>query len=260
MSSTVPGSVSRSKAAAPDLGPLRVPKASDVLAEDLAGRISRGELAEGDALPPERALVVQTGLSRSSVREALRVLEVRGFVQIRTGRRGGAYVRRPGGSELAASARMVVLGSKVSLTALLQTRAAIEPVCAGLAAVRRTDTQVRELEASCQAMEEAADVNRFLGATIAWHLTLARATGNELLSGLMQALSGLIYDPAGYVGTVDDRVRAEIVHAQRAITAAVRAGDGPLARRRMARHVEAYVDAVGDEPVGRLDWTGADFG
>jgi GntR family transcriptional repressor for pyruvate dehydrogenase complex len=236
--------------------PLRVPKASDVLAEELAARILRGEIAEGESLPPERSLVVQTGLSRSSVREALKVLEVRGFVEIRSGRGGGALVRRPGSHQLATSVRMVVRGTQVSLASLLQTRATIEPACAGLAATRRNDVQLREMEASCVSMAGAEDVSRFLRANVDWHMAVARASGNELLSGLMEALAQLIYDSTGYVGTVDDEVRIDTCRAHRAITAAIRAGDPQLARRRMARHVQAYVGAVGDEVSAGLDWTG----
>jgi DNA-binding FadR family transcriptional regulator len=71
------------------LSPIDVPKASDVLVHDLRERILRGEFAEGTALPPERELVVQTRMSRTTVREALRILEVQGLVRIRAGRAGG---------------------------------------------------------------------------------------------------------------------------------------------------------------------------
>jgi len=82
------------------LTPLQVPKASDVLADDLRERILRGDFPEGTALPPERELVNQTRMSRATIREALRILEVQGLVRIKTGRAGGAYVSRPGHNEL----------------------------------------------------------------------------------------------------------------------------------------------------------------
>lgn len=236
------------------IGPLHVPKASDVLAEDLATRISSGELAEGDLLPPERTLVAQTGLSRTAVREALRVLEVRGFLAIRSGRGGGAVVRRPTGHLLADSVRMVVRGTDVSLTALLQTRATVEPSCAGLAALRRTPAGLRQLEECDRLMSATSEVSSFLRVNVDWHMTIARESGNELLFGLMEALADLIYDSTGYVGNVDHRVRVETCRAHQAITAAVRSGDRALARRRMERHVEAYVAGIGDGDL--LDWTG----
>ncbi|KRB76537.1 hypothetical protein ASE01_13930 [Nocardioides sp. Root190] len=240
------------------LGPLLVPKASDVLAEELAERISRGDIRVGATLPPERSLVLQTGLSRTSVREALRILEIRGFVEIRAGRGGGAFVRVPDGHHLAASVRLVVRQENVSLAALLQTRATVEPPCAGLAAVRRTDTGLREMDTSNHLLAQARDVSEFLRANVRWHMAVARASGNELLSGLMEALAGLIYDSTGLVGTVDGQVRLDTCRAHEAITAAVRAGDRELARRRMARHVQAYVDGFSEDVLGGLDWTGVE--
>ena len=71
------------------LTPLQVPKSSDVLADDLRERILRGDFPEGTALPTERELVSQTRMSRATVREALRILEVQGLVRIKTGRAGG---------------------------------------------------------------------------------------------------------------------------------------------------------------------------
>src|ERR1700750_2160425 len=78
------------------LTPLQVPKAPAVLAE----RTLRGDSPEVTALPPERELVNQTRMSRATVREALRILEVQGLVRVRTGRAGGAYVYRPGRDSL----------------------------------------------------------------------------------------------------------------------------------------------------------------
>ncbi|WP_028654487.1 FadR/GntR family transcriptional regulator [Nocardioides sp. J54] len=235
--------------------PLRVPKASDVLAESLAGRIIDGEIREGDHLPAERDLVAQTGLSRSSVREALRVLQVRGFVEIRAGRDGGAIARRPDGHQLAASARLVARGTRVSLAALLQTRATVEPACASLAALRRTDHQLRDMDRSCRAMAAADEVSTFLRANVDWHMAVARASGNELLAGLMEALAEIIYDSTGHVGVVDRTVRRDTCRAHEAITRAIRAGDEDLARQRMSKHVGAYVDAVGEEVDRGLTWT-----
>ncbi|MBZ5738429.1 FadR/GntR family transcriptional regulator [Nocardioides mangrovi] len=241
------------------LGRLRVPKASDVLAEALADRITGGFLPEGTALPSERALVTQSGLSRTSVREALRILEVHGLVEIRTGRAGGAYVRRPDGHLVARSVRMVLRGPHVAVGALLQTRAAVEPACAGLAAARRTGAGLASMDASNHAMAIAGEVSGFLRANVDWHVAVARASGNELLAGLMEALAELIYDSTGHVGRVDAQVRADTCRAHLAITEAVRAGDADLARRRMDRHVRAYVEAVGEDLDASLDWTGTEL-
>ena len=73
------------------LTPLQVPKSSDVLADDLRERILRGDFPESTALPPERELVKQTRMSRATVREALRILEVQGLVRVKTGTRQAGH-------------------------------------------------------------------------------------------------------------------------------------------------------------------------
>ncbi len=120
------------------LKPVDVPKASDVLARELRERILSGELAEGTALPAERELVKQTQMSRATVREALRILEVQNLVRVRAGRAGGAFVQRPTSKSMASSVTMLIRGSKIKLADLMETREALEPFCAELAARKRT--------------------------------------------------------------------------------------------------------------------------
>ncbi|HEV7580859.1 MAG TPA: GntR family transcriptional regulator, partial [Mycobacterium sp.] len=109
------------------LSPVEVPKASDVLAGELRERILTGELAEGDPLPPERELVKQTQMSRATVREALRILEVQSLVRVRAGRAGGAFVQRPTTKSMANSVSMLIRGRRIKLVDLMETREALEP-------------------------------------------------------------------------------------------------------------------------------------
>src|SRR5260370_36513854 len=109
------------------LAPMQVPKASDVLANDLRERILRGEVEEGTPLPPERELVLQTNMSRTTVREALRILEVQGLVRIKTGRAGGAFVQRPGEDSVASSLGLLIRARQGRRATLLEARAAVEP-------------------------------------------------------------------------------------------------------------------------------------
>src|SRR5260370_24123938 len=116
------------------LTPLRVPKSSDVLADALRERILRGDFPEDTALPPERELVKQTRMSRATVREALRILEVQGLVRVKTGRAGGAYVYRPGRDSMADSVNLLIRARQIRIPAVHDAHGAIEPVCAQLAA------------------------------------------------------------------------------------------------------------------------------
>jgi GntR family transcriptional repressor for pyruvate dehydrogenase complex len=229
------------------LAPMHVPKASDVLADELRERILRGEFAEGMALPPEREFVTQTRMSRTTVREALRILEVQGLVRIKTGRSGGAFVQRPTGESVASSVNLLIRGRQVRIAALLETREAIEPACAQLAAKYRTEEDLSRLERANEAISAAQEsLARFLQANVDWHVAVAIASHNELLTGFMVALSRAIYTSTDNQGFVDAEVRRITVKAHRAITEAIRAQDEAAAVRRMKRHVHAYAEAVAE--------------
>jgi DNA-binding FadR family transcriptional regulator len=224
---------------------MEVPKASDVLANDLRERILTGEFPEGTALPPERELVIQTAMSRTTVREALRILEVQGLVRIKTGRAGGAFVQRPGQDSVASSVSLLIRGQQIRLADLLETREAIEPFCARLAARNRTDADLTRLDTANKAIAASdGTLAQFLQANVDWHVGVATASHNELLTGMMTALSRAIYAATENEDFVDAEVRRTTVRAHRSITDAIRAQDPEAAVRRMSRHVHAYAEAV----------------
>jgi len=229
----------------PHFDVLTVPKASDVLAAEIRERILSGEFAEGMALPPERRLVEQTGLSRATVREALRILDVENLVDIRPGRGGGAFVHRPDRESLASTVRLVIRGQRIRLDALHETREAIEPTCAALAARRRTDADLAALDAAhIELVHAGADIPRFLRANIRWHNAVARAGDNELLIGFMSALSQAIYTATDIERFMDAEIRDVTARAHARVTEAIRARDDAAASRRMARHVCGFSHAV----------------
>jgi DNA-binding FadR family transcriptional regulator len=227
------------------LSPMEVPKASDVLASELRERILSGEFPDDTPLPPERELVVQTGMSRTTVREALRILEVQGFVRIKAGRNGGAFVQRPGEQSMADSVGLLIRGRQIRLAALLETREAIEPFCARLAATNRTDTDLAALAAANDAIADAGDdLPAFLQANVDWHVAVAVAGHNELLTGLMMGLARAIYTATANEGFVDAQVRDTTLRAHRSVTKAIRDGDPEAAARRMTRHVHSYAQSI----------------
>ena len=226
------------------LTPMQVPKASDVLADDLRERILKGDFPEGTPLPAERELVVQTRMSRTTVREALRILEVQGLVRIKTGRSGGAFVQKPDKDSVADSVSLLIRGRSIRMTSLLETREAIEPVCAQLAAKYRTDDDLRRLDDANDAIAAEGTLAEFLQANVDWHMAVAIASHNELLTGFMLALSRAIYASTDNQGFINDEVRRTTVRAHKSITNAIRSQDPAAAIRRMNRHVHAYAEAV----------------
>jgi DNA-binding FadR family transcriptional regulator len=227
------------------LGPMAVPKASDVLATELRERILDGDFDEDTPLPPERELVLQTRMSRSTVREALRILEVQGLVRIKAGRAGGAFVKRPDQDSVASSVGLLIRGRQLLLADLLETREAIEPFCAQLAARNRTDADLAVLDAANRAIgDENSSLPAFLQANVDWHVGVAAAGHNELLAGLMTGLSRAIYAGTENERFVDAEVRAVTAKAHKSITNAIRQRNPDAAARRMTRHVHSYAKAV----------------
>ena len=227
------------------LKPVDVPKASDVLARELRERILSGELAEGTALPAERELVKQTQMSRATVREALRILEVQNLVRVRVGRAGGAFVQRPTSKSMANSVTMLIRGQRIKLADLMETREALEPFCAELAARKHTEEDLAVLHRANEDISDPdADLPAFLQANLDWHVGVAMASHNELLLGFMTALSHAIYAGTENAAFVDENVRTVTARAHRSITAAIRNRDADTAGRRMRRHVHSYAKAA----------------
>jgi DNA-binding FadR family transcriptional regulator len=221
---------------------ISVPKPSHVLAERLRDSILRGEIPEGQSLPPERELVEQTGLTRGAVREALRTLAVEGLVHTRNGRFGGSVVTLPGNDSIAAAVDRFVKGRKVSLRALQETREVLEPFLARCAASRRTPAHVNELNelhAELQAAMAIDDFHGFTAGNIKWHNAVARASGNEMLAALLYSLSHGIY-----VATVAEEyntreTREQVLRIHGKINDAIEAGNADAAERSMRQHMTA---------------------
>lgn len=223
---------------------MEVPKASDVLANELRERILSGEFAEGTPLPPERELVTQTRMSRTTVREALRILEVQGLIRIKAGRAGGAFVQKPGEESVASSLDLLIRGRQLRLASVHETREAIEPSCARLAALSRTTGDLQRLEVTNEAIADSADLDAFLQANVDWHVAVATASHNEILTGIMMALSRAIYTTTNTEGFVNAEVRSITVRAHRSVTRAIKERDAEAAVRRMSRHVHSYAAAA----------------
>ena len=224
------------------LGPIHVPKSSEILADRLQQSIIDGLYPPGSALPPERDLVASTGLSRGSVREALRILEARGLVTTRAGRYGGSLVVEPSDDALGSSIRRFAKVRGVSLSALVDARRALAPMVAFLAAMHRTDDDLIRLTEISARLDAAAanDVPRFLQENANWHIALAEASHNDLLRAFMASISGLMLEASRIENFASDDVRLLVTIAHRRILKAIEQQDADAARRRAERDIEAY--------------------
>lgn len=218
-----------------------LPKSANLLSDRLRDMILRGNFAPGDLLPAERALVQETGLSRGSVREALRILETEGLVEITRGRSGGIRVSMPKRDMLTRSVELFVRANAVSLSALLDCRAAIEPMLARLAARHRTAAELAELEDLHQRFADSIeDLARYRSINYRWHLKIAECSRNEPLTALIQAILTTALEATAYekVTTPPNRQRAIEAHSH--VMEAIRRQDAEAAADAMETHLTAY--------------------
>lgn len=225
-----------------DLGTIEVPKSSQILAGRLQEQILSGVYTHGTALPTERELVAATSLSRGSVREALRILEAQGLVTTRAGRYGGSVVSRPSDSMLESQINLFARGANIPLRALVETRQALAPMIAYLAATNRTAEDLAALKSISRQLEAATDesVPRFLQLNADWHSALADASHNELLKIFADSIAGLMIEVSEIENFATSKVRRLAIQAHQRILDAIEAGDAETARRRAERDVAAY--------------------
>jgi GntR family transcriptional repressor for pyruvate dehydrogenase complex len=222
-----------------------VPKASLVLADRLRELILSSGAEEGTPLPTERELVEQSGLSRASVREALRVLETEGLISTKIGRRGGSVIRRPGAEAISRSLELFVRSHGVRVEAVLETREAIEPAAARLAALHRTAADLELLTSRHAQLEQAyEDIPAFVRVNLDWHSAVVKASHNEILVAFFSAITQPIHAATEYQSLNTGEVRRQVLRIHERIVDAIAAQDPEAAFRRMLRHVSAYAAMV----------------
>ena len=205
----------------------------------LVRSIVTGELAPGSALPAEPEMSAQFGVSRSVIREALRVLGEKGLVDVRHG--SGTRVTAPERWDPLDPAVLGLLHGRGPregvLRDLLEARKIVECAVAALAAERATDEDVAALDAALVTMRDAIDdPARYVVGDSAFHLTLVRAAGNRVLERMTQPMHELL----SYAQALTDAIPGVLGRAldeHLAIAEAVRQRDAESARRAMHFHL-----------------------
>ncbi|GGO64180.1 FadR/GntR family transcriptional regulator [Nonomuraea cavernae] len=229
----------------PRFEPVRTVRAYERIVEQVEEAIESGTLCPGQRLPSERDLMGQFSVSRSTVREALRVLQARGLVRSRPGDPHGAEVQPFTPTELRKSMTMLARVDGLSLGELVQFRMVLDSSANLLAARLRTDEQLAEMDTAIAAMRAAVEVgyDEFSTADVAFHDTVAQASGNKLIQICTEVVRSIVLGLiADKIAAAPDRValmRQSIRHHEE-VLAAVRAGDGPLAARLSRRTMYDY--------------------
>jgi DNA-binding FadR family transcriptional regulator len=224
-----------------------VTKRAQVIVDDYLRRIVSGEMAEGQPLPTEAAMIERYEVSRTAVREAIQTLVAKGFVQVRQG----------SGSSVAPRLRWNVLDSdylqitgfgQALFVNLLETRDILEPAIAALAAERATSDQVDGLRSLTAELDDAgpADADVHADLDIAFHQLLAQCTGNPVLISLHGSISYLSRAQRQVLAARPGAVQRAVFWHEHVVEA-VCSGDSAASRDAMRMHlrqVHAELDAT----------------
>ena len=222
------------------LDTLKVPRASELVAERLRELIVNGSVPEGENLPSEKELVMQLGVSRATLREALRMLETEGLITTKTGPKGGATVHHPDSTNLTRSLALLLQLERTPFDTILEARRLLEPLCANLAAERITSAELEELGSALQMMKQnLTDTKMYVAAQLRFHLGIFAATHNEVLRLYTTSVGELISAQTARVG-LSEAARKTGVKACESILVALENRDGGLAARRVEAHLRAF--------------------
>lgn len=210
-----------------------VPAAYAVVVQHLRRAIHLGTYGPGEKLPPEREHAEQLGVSRVTLREALRVLEGEGYLEMRRGSAGGAIVTGPPSSD--ATRREYLREHLDDVLAIQEFRQAIEPLSAARAAERRTPEALAELRRAVDDLAAASSLGLFRRADTAFHLTLADSADCAPLRRAIEDARIAMFEQLDVVDF--DIIVASAIEGHGAILERVAAGDADGARQAMEAHV-----------------------
>jgi GntR family transcriptional repressor for pyruvate dehydrogenase complex len=199
--------------------------------------IQSGALQPGERLPPEQQLSSQLGLSRSSLREAVKALDLARVLDVRRG--DGTYVTSLAPQLLLEGLSLAVeLLRDDTLLEVMEVRRMLEPAATGLAATRITAERLETLETLLEQMHRAkTDAEELMRYDTAFHRTVTAATGNRTLESLLHGLSSQTVRARIWRGLVEANAAETTIAEHEAITRALRSGDPTLAAANALIHV-----------------------
>jgi GntR family transcriptional repressor for pyruvate dehydrogenase complex len=222
-----------------ELEPIRNDPAYRMVSRAIEEKILAGAIAIGDTLPSELALAAQLKVNRSTVREAIRVLEQNGLVRRRQGGKK-LFVTVPNGEEITRRLQATMILQEVTFRELMETLAAIEPASAEAAARRASPELIAKLAANLERTKQALDDRRNLTELdIEFHKLIAEASQNRALQLSLQPITQLFY-PAFYNVFALLNAGKRLLYAHQTIFEAVKSHDEREARAWMERHINDF--------------------
>ncbi len=230
--------------------PVRTRRAFEAVCDQIRAQLMRGDLRPGDRLPGETELAERFGIGRSSVREALRSLEVSGLVEARKGIQGGFYIRTGDSSGLVQTVKDMVSLSQASLESITEARIELTSVAIRLACERATEEELdaiqRDIDHHTELFRDGQGSRNRRSVTEFYRL-IAKASHNDMIVMMLDALSEVY---RALLARLDPRPSKDIIVVRQRVLDLIRRRDAPAAMQAMAAYLQVVSDYLVREGKG----------
>ena len=234
-----------------DLRPIKRKRLSESAIDEIKNFILSNDLREGDQLPSEREFVQKLQISRSSIREALRMLEITGLVEVKPGR--GIFVRNLTGDILAPLSSWVS-SNKDAIYKHFEVRLILEPEIAALAARRISKKDIGRMKQNIELQKSypESEIVLIIRADIEFHRLVAEAAKNETISMLMYSLSKISFQ--GWKAALRVKGRNDTACREHGeLLSLLAKGDEKGSRKAMRDHMLGSIRRLKEEGLNFLD-------
>jgi DNA-binding FadR family transcriptional regulator len=219
--------------------PIKTSRAFEEIADQIRLELSHRRLRPGDRLPAERALAEQFGVSRNTLREALRSLENSGLLRLQKGASGGAFVRESTGDAIITGLRDMFHLGAIAPEHLTEARVLIESIAVRSACERATAEDIAALKANVASAEDAArekvDFYDQAAIHLDFHRLIARATKNPVMVIVMEALIDVMQH---FISAIGQRRNPWVLPSRRRFIKHFEARESDAAVAEMEQHLE----------------------
>jgi len=206
----------------------------EVIVQQIKDQIKKGILKPGEKLPSERKLADQLGVSRASVREAIQALAFSGYLEVIQGK--GTYIL-----EISTKYDEIINFfsefSNYSLDYLMEARIMLEGEFARLAALNANQEEIDEIERVFNEIVNSKDLNTFFVKDLEFHLTIAKATHNPIMNGLMKIIGEMLYKETQRIIGISRYTRENTIETTRELVQAIKKRNAERAGELMSEHI-----------------------
>ena len=221
--------------------PVRGEKLASQVARQIVRDIVEHDLRPGAALAPETEMLQRFGVSRATLRESLRILEIQGLLTIRPGPGGGPSVAEVDSRDFGRTATLYFQVMRVDLGSVMEARLALEPMMAEQAAAAGDDELRQRLRDSIERHDVSLPREAWQQVTDEFHGLICGMSGNPLLDLLARSLKNIYGDRVSGLVFPEDK-RDDVRRTHERIATAIDAGDAATAGRLMSEHMRAFAD------------------